>query len=335
MKIAVDEHLSDYSPSNYDLWALLDATAFAVYRLRELELAQFGLTIEQAAVLRLLKTLRRGTTVKEIKDLTLRQQNSISILINRMVGMGLVAKERRAKERDLTVQIAEEGRRLLKKISTTCLGDAFSVLSPDRKAEMSHSLRSVYDEARGLLAPDKPRFMQYINRDAPKVTSAQENNGNGVPSDYMLWSQLDSTRFAISRLRELELAPFGLTVEQASILRVLLDQAGPVTFKDLEDASLRQHHSVSTLVNRMTKMGLVRIEVKPRRRRYRIFVTPKGRNLVAGIKTMAIDMVFSSLAMNEKSELWVVLFSICRKARALLGASDIGPEAIRSRQQTA
>lgn len=310
--------------SNHDLWSLLDATGFAVYRLRELELAQFHLTIEQAAILRLSKTARRGITVRQIKDFTLRQQNSISILINRMVGMGLISKENVAGQRDLAILITQEGLRLLKQITVTCLEDVFSELPENRKTELAYSLRSLYQKARGLLVPDEPPFMRYVAPDASASMPTEEKNSDGVPSDYLLWSRLDSTRFAISRLRALELSRFGLSVEQASILRVLVDRVGPSTFKDLEDASLRQHHSVSTLVNRMMKMGLVRIEAKAARKRYHIFATPKGKRLLAGINTLAIDMAFSALTPSEKHELGVLLLPIYRKARRLLGACEMG-----------
>lgn len=317
--------LTDERPiSTYDLWALLDATGFAVYRLRELELAQFDLTVEQAAVLGLLKAARRGMTVGQIKELTLRQQNSISILINRMVGMGLVTKERRLGERDLTILTTQEGRRLLKKIPTSCLQDTFSDLTEETKREFAQLLRSVYRRSRSLLVPDKPPFVRFVTPDLTATSSVEDGDSDRAPSDYMLWSRLDSTRFAVSRLRELELAAFGLTVEQASFLRVLVDSVGSLTLKDIEDASLRQHHSVSTLVNRMTKTGVVRIEREPGKRRNRIFVTPKGKKLMAGIGTIAVDMAFSSLTERERQELWVSLLSVYSRARDLLGTSKVG-----------
>ncbi len=312
------------SLSNYDLWALLDAAGFAVYRLRELELAEFDLTIEQAAVLGLLKAVRRGMTVGQIKDVTLRQQNSISVLTNRMVTMGLVTKERMPGDRDLTILITQEGRRLLRKIPATCLQEAFSELTEESKRELAQSLSSLYGNARSLLVPDKPPFMQYLTRDLPAAPPAEEGNSDNTTSDYMLWSRLDSTRFAISRLRELELAPLDLSVEQASVLRILMNGVGSLTFKDIEDASLRQHHSVSTLVNRMTKTGLVRMKTEPGRKRNRIFITSKGKNLLAGIKTMAIDMVFTSLPSSEKRGLRASLLSVHWRARDLLGASKLG-----------
>ncbi|MFH0810988.1 MAG: hypothetical protein V2A77_11070, partial [Pseudomonadota bacterium] len=71
--MTANKDMGGRSLSSYDLWALLDATGFVVYRLRELELAEFDLTVEQAAVLRLLKAVRRGMTAGQIRDLTLRQ----------------------------------------------------------------------------------------------------------------------------------------------------------------------------------------------------------------------------------------------------------------------
>ena len=84
--------------SDRSLWALLDATGFAIYRLHELELARIGLTIEQAVLLSLIQSTDHGATIKWIKDTTLRQQNTISITMDRMVRAGLVAKERRPGE---------------------------------------------------------------------------------------------------------------------------------------------------------------------------------------------------------------------------------------------
>ena len=44
--------------------------------------------------------------------------------------------------------------------------------------------------------------------------------------DFKLWRFLDHTRYAISRVRELELARFGLTPEQAYVLDFLADRGG-------------------------------------------------------------------------------------------------------------
>jgi DNA-binding MarR family transcriptional regulator len=307
--------------SDYELWALLDATGFAISRLRELELGQFGLTIEQAAILKFLQTVGRPTTVKEIEDLTLRQQHSISILINRMDKMGLVTKERRPGEKSSRILITDLGRSLLRNVTTTSLKKVFSVLTSRDRPRFACSLRSLHEQARRLLVPGGVPFMRYITTDVAPKTIRSERGGGAPLSDYRLWSSLDGARFAISRLRELELATFGLSIEQASVLRLLQVGAGSMTAKDLEDITLRQHHSVSTLINRMIRMGVVGKAKKPAQKSQVILITEAGKHLFEGITTVAPQMAFSPLKERQKRQLAVTLYSLLARARGLWGAS--------------
>jgi DNA-binding MarR family transcriptional regulator len=310
----------DTGKRDYELWALLDATVFAISRLRELELAQFHLTIEQAAVLKLISTMDRGITVKEIKDATLRQQHTISILLNRMARSGLVTRRRKAGERESRITMTKGGRDLIDGVTTTSLRKAFSAVSAKEKRQLACSLRALHKKARDLLVPDMPPFMRQIAGRGSSEPAGRSSAGNGRFSDYMVWSSLDAARFAISRLRELELARFGVTVEQSSILKVLSDRGESLTVKDLEDITLRQHHSVSTLLNRMIRLGLVAREKKEGERSRRVFVTNTGRDLFSRITTAAIDVTFSVLTEVEKQQMEACLRSLRRKARALLGA---------------
>jgi hypothetical protein len=75
---------------------------------------------------------------------------------------------------------------------------------------------------------------------------------------YEVWVSIDRTRFAIARLRELELAHFNLTIEQASFLHILRNHGSPMTIEVLQDTTLRQPHSISTLINRMNTAGLLK-----------------------------------------------------------------------------
>ena len=76
-------------------------------------------------------------------------------------------------------------------------------------------------------------------------------------TDTDLWCLLVRTWYAISRLRELELAQFGLTIEQSSILKIIYVRGGRSTAKELEYLTMRRQHSISTLINRMHKRGLI------------------------------------------------------------------------------
>jgi DNA-binding MarR family transcriptional regulator len=309
---------------DYELWALLDATGFAISRLRQLELAPLHLTIEQAALLRQVRAMGRRGTVKRIKDATLRQQHTISILVNRMARAGLVAKERTQGERESRILLTQSGRDLLKKVPTASLDAVFAALAPRERRSLACALRSLHEKARSMLVHDTPPFMRYITEAVSAETIEREGTEGGRFSSYELWSSLVATRFAISRLRELELARFGLTVEQCSILKVLLGRRIPAKTRDLEEATLRQHHSISTLVNRMMRMGLVAKERRPGEKSHRILITDSGKSLFDSITTAAVDMTFGALSESEKQRLAACLYSLGMIARNLLGVPS-GP----------
>ena len=317
----VNEH-GKKTISNYELWGLLDATSFAVARLRQRELAQLNLTIEQAALLKLIQITRNATTLRKIKDATLRQQNTISITVNRMIKMGLVTKRRLPKKREFTLVCTQRGRDLLKKVPNNSLDTIFSGLAPNQKQSLTHTLNFLNKKARGILVPDITPFTRYDNKDPSETTEGGEEEGNMV-SNYRLWTYLNTTRFTISRLRELELARFGTTVEQSSILKVLVDRGTPVRVKDLENATLRQHHSISTLINRMTGLGLVCIKRTPGKKSYQISISDSGRTLFGKLSTAAVDVTFGALSEKEKQKLAACLHPLYATARNLLGVSDM------------
>ena len=165
--------------------------------------------------------------------------------------------------------------------------------------------------------------MRYIRDNVPADTPRKKSSEGDRFSSYGLWSSLDATRFAISRLRELELSRFGLTVEQASVLKVLIDADTSLRARDLENATLRQHQSVSTLINRMMRLSLLAKDRRPGEKRYRIFVTDSGRRLFGRITTAAIDVTFSALDEKDKKQLAVYLRPLHARARDLLGVHPV------------
>lgn len=310
--------------SDYELWALLVATSFAVYRFRQIELARIGLTIEQAVLLNLIQSTNRGATVRWIKETTLRQQNTISITVDRMVRTGLVMKERRAGEREFRIICTPKGTDLLKNTPTTSLDTIFSNLTHKEKQTLFHILCTLLEKARSLLIYDTPPFIRYTEKSVFQKTENQQNKERNKLTNYRLWMYLNTVSFTISRLRELELAHFGITVEQSSIMKVLVDSGKPVTSKYLENATLRQHHSISTIINRMMKLNLVDRERKPGEKNYRIFITENGRLFLSKITTKAIDVTFCVLSDMEKQNLAACLRLLYTKARNSLGVPEMG-----------
>jgi DNA-binding MarR family transcriptional regulator len=153
------------------------------------------------------------------------------------------------------------------------------------------------------------------------LTTNKKNkkSDNSIKSDFELWVLLEQTRFAICRAKELELAKINLTISQASVLYTLRVNGGEATQKEIAEFTMRQHHSVSTLINRMIQRGLLKKVKYSGDKGTRITMTEKGQELYNGITDVAIAMVFSTLKKEDKTKLAENLSVLRSKARSMLG----------------
>jgi DNA-binding MarR family transcriptional regulator len=143
---------------------------------------------------------------------------------------------------------------------------------------------------------------------------------NNIPTKYTIWRVLDHTRYMIFRLREKELAKVGLTPEQAQVLDIIYEAGGSTSINTIVRATQRQHNSMSTLITRMTRLGLVR---KTRTRRdkrvYRVTLTEKGATAYLAKPNEYINQVFSCLTEKENNELHSYLRRVFIHAYELAG----------------
>ena len=310
-----------------DLWLLLRSTWFAAGRLLALETARYDLTPEQATILRILRDRERPLTVRQLEDITMRQHNSLTILINRMLGAGLLQRERRPDGKGYAISLSGKGKDRLGQVSQVSIETTFFVLSDQERAALQASLTPLYRKARDLLTVShQPPFLQLLK--SRTGNGEQPCTGPEALSTWELWDLLAHTGFAISRLRELELAPLGLTMMQSLVFKILDDNGGTITTKTLEDFTMRQHHSISTLINRMTKMGLVTRQRIPHGRRHIISFTPAGRDLHCNMTTYAIEMTLATLSESRKQDLARCLEKLLTRARELLGLTEPFPVTI-------
>jgi DNA-binding MarR family transcriptional regulator len=132
------------------------------------------------------------------------------------------------------------------------------------------------------------------------------------------WLLLDFTRFAVSRLRDHELAKIKITPEQAAILQVMARKQGKATIMELSDTWMRRTHSVLTLVRRMEKQGLVKIIKYPRIRTLEIVISDKGWETYNKLNRAPIGKIYSVLSPEEIKQLNGYLRQLLEKARDLL-----------------
>ncbi len=138
-------------------------------------------------------------------------------------------------------------------------------------------------------------------------------------NDHDLWSLFAITMETIARLRNIELAQYGVTREQSLIIHLLYNSGGTSTLNQLANSAMRKHNSMSTLVRRMAKAGLVQRIKNPEDNQFTILLTEKGKKLFKEMPLASIEMTFSTLSTEEKIHMKDYLDRLQSKARGLLG----------------
>jgi len=134
---------------DYNLWSLLSQAKDAVFKSREKELFQYGITTREAAALFVIHYIREKTTPAEIARWISRENHRITALLRQMERKGLVREVKDSKRKSmLLVELTEKGqyayRQSLKRES---IHMAMSLLSDNERKQFESSLRKVRDQA--------------------------------------------------------------------------------------------------------------------------------------------------------------------------------------------
>ena len=146
-----------------------------------------------------------------------------------------------------------------------------------------------------------------------------------VDYDYdRVWALLYEASHVIYRLQMKELKTIGLGPRQVGALVHLQNSNEPMTAAQMARLQLRGRNSISVLLNRMEKEGLIRKAQDPRnKKRQRLWLTEKGeeiRKAIEGEKT--ISTIFSALSEAECQMLTSCLEKLLGKVQALQGSED-------------
>jgi DNA-binding MarR family transcriptional regulator len=139
--------------------------------------------------------------------------------------------------------------------------------------------------------------------------------------DQDLWLLLTHARYAVFRARERELQRYGVSPEHASLLFTVKAMDNKATPAALARYLLRQPHSVSALVDRMVKRGLVKkVKDLDRKNLVRVVITEKGQQMYdLTTKRGPIHRIMSTLNSSEKKALTGHLEKIYAQARKEIG----------------
>ncbi len=156
------------------------------------------------------------------------------------------------------------------------------------------------------------------NTDQNDIESIRASKKNDP--EINLYVLLDQTNSIVTNAVELELKHLRVTQPQVRVLTMLSRESRPITLDELANWTLKEFNSVSTLINRMEKGGLIKKIKKDGDLKTYVILTEKGSDLYhKQVTERSIHLIFNSLTNGEKNQLDAILKKIRDKTRDLLG----------------
>jgi DNA-binding MarR family transcriptional regulator len=137
-----------------------------------------------------------------------------------------------------------------------------------------------------------------------------------MDEDFKLWGLLGQTADVMLRARQKELYRYGISAIEAGTLWVIQVIGEKATPAQITRWLLREPHTVTELLNRMVKKGLVtKTKDLERRNLIRVSITEKGRQAYEhSTKRKSIHKMISSLSEEERQQLMASLKKLRNRA---------------------
>ena len=140
---------------------------------------------------------------------------------------------------------------------------------------------------------------------------------------YHLWMLMAQTVDVAMKLRESELQKYNISRRESAVLYIVHANANRVTPAIISRYLARKSHSISELLNRMEKKGLVtRVSDLDKKNLVRIALTEKGkRSYSCSTKIESFSEITGSLSEEEYNQLESILKRIRSKGLESIGLS--------------
>ena len=128
------------------------------------------------------------------------------------------------------------------------------------------------------------------------------NNSQLENSDEKLWTLLQQAYDAIAKVRNFELEQQGSSLMQAAVLETIKTIGEPVSTVQVQKQFIREHHTISALLERMEKRGLLHSTPNPAQKRGSLYsLTEKGNELLEQSRDIStISKIFASISDQDK-----------------------------------
>lgn len=144
---------------------------------------------------------------------------------------------------------------------------------------------------------------------------------------FNIWALLHQTVDAITRAREKELKHYGIAVRQVSALFAINHLGGQATPTELARWLFRKPHTISSILNRMAREGLIEKSRDTERKNVvRVILTEKGRRAYQySTRRESVHRIMSGLNETELERLRSYLEKLREKAFAELKVTNRPP----------
>jgi DNA-binding MarR family transcriptional regulator len=144
---------------------------------------------------------------------------------------------------------------------------------------------------------------------------------------YKLWTMLEQVHSGVTLAGDRKLEQHGLSTIKAAALFIIDSIGNEATPAEISRWILRRPHSVTGLLDRMEKDGLIKKTKNLHKKNLvRVTITPKGRqayNISLNRKT--INQVLSILTKQERKELYGYLEKLRNKSLKVAGITHKPP----------
>ena len=146
-------------------------------------------------------------------------------------------------------------------------------------------------------------------------------NFQSTDEDFEMWWLILSMRRAMHKARARELSQYGITGEEAAVLFVVQAVGCRATPAEISRWLLRESHSISGLIQRMEKEGLVKkVKDLDRKNLVRVVMTEKGQQAYyQSTKRDSVHRIISSISKEERQHLRATLERLRDKALKEIG----------------
>lgn len=146
-----------------------------------------------------------------------------------------------------------------------------------------------------------------------------------LPSDelFALWVMIAQTKDAILRARQRDYARFNISNERRAVLWSIQNNGGQATPVEIARQLFRELHSVSEMLVRMEKEGLVNREQGSGKSRVLVKLTPKGHEIFnQSLHNETDKRIFSVLTKKQRERLINYLWKIRHQVLNELGIPE-------------